>query len=495
MPLHILSIRELEEFESSLTALQMLRAPIRIELARAETHKNIFELLEKTPAFGWQESYEEIDDVSEEAVTDKMIPNPLWIRWSVGVAAFGLLAAIVIPRIGTALPDSEDTLHAAAPVPTILQALCAAQTGRKPAACYRSSFLGIAGRTLRPGSVQAPALFDQSFSPSSLNDGTSKVGVYLSSTSAAREDFLDQTLDALTQEHGTALIFEVKGGMAFFKTNAAIAIQHDLVKPIEDLPAIVAKAHARGIYTIARFGVANDSLLAMRLPATQIRSPKTGVSIGALWVDVGNPETIEYDRQLLRDVLLAGLDEVNFDYIRYPTSYRQEMIGLSGQEKADHIEAFIRMARETVDAIRPQTKIGLSTFAILGWDYQRNVEAIGQDVVRFAPLVDIIAPMAYPSSFTDLNFYAPGRDLRSRTYWLVYRTLTGYQALLGPEQSKKLRPWIQGYFLTPKDMSEEIDAVYDAGLCGYTVWNADNAYGVTYRAMSMNTNRPARCNE
>jgi hypothetical protein len=58
-----------------------------------------------------------------------------------------------------------------------------------------------------------------------------------------------------------------------------------------------------------------------------------------------------------------------------------------------------------------------------------NVEHLGQDVVRFAPLLDVISPMAYPASFAENEYYKPGVNPRSRMYYLVYRTLTGYRKL------------------------------------------------------------------
>ncbi len=112
-----------------------------------------------------------------------------------------------------------------------------------------------------------------------------------------------------------------------------------------------------------------------------------------------------------------------------------------------------------------------------------NVKTLGQDVVRFAPLLDVISPMAYPATFTSPEYYVPGKHPVSRMYWLVYRTLTGYQELLGEEHKHKLRPWIQGYYVDKKDMKEQMQAVYDTGLCGFQVWNANNNYQYTYPAM------------
>ncbi len=149
------------------------------------------------------------------------------------------------------------------------------------------------------------------------------------------------------------------------------------------------------------------------------------------------------------------------------------------------------MAREAIDSCNPSVKLGLSTFAILGWNYEANLETLGQDVVRFAPLVDIISPMAYPATFTSEGYYVPGRNPGSRMYYLVWRTLTGYQKLLG-DDAWKLRPWIQGYSVTVKNVQDQMQAVADAGLCGFQVWNAGNNYGNTYEAMK-SWHAPAVC--
>ncbi|MDN4634816.1 hypothetical protein QCD71_25255, partial [Sphingomonas sp. PsM26] len=60
--------------------------------------------------------------------------------------------------------------------------------------------------------------------------------------------------------------------------------------------------------------------------------------------------------------------------------------------------------------------------------------------------------------------------------------MTGYREDLGSE-AWKLRPWIQGYFVTRQDMQDQIDAVFDSGACGFTVWNASNNYEPTFAAI------------
>ena len=303
--------------------------------------------------------------------------------------------------------------------------------------------------------------------------------------------YLMETLDHLKSTTGAALIFNVKGSAVYFDSDAPLAKELNLIRPAFDLKEVIALARERGIYTMGRFIVVKDPSLARSLPETQIRHPKTGRSVGAVWVDPSNASVITYNKEILEDLVESGIDEVNFDYIRYPTEYAQAAVGLTGQEKADHLEQFIRMARTVINQNGGKTKLGISTYAILGWNFPVNFEYVGQDIARLAPYVDVISPMAYPATFAEGAYYNPAKHPRSRMYYLVYRTLTGYAELLGPD-AYKLRPWIQGYGITAKNIKDEIDAVFDAGACGFTVWNASNAYNLVYDALPK-MQMPERC--
>jgi hypothetical protein len=325
---------------------------------------------------------------------------------------------------------------------------------------------------------------------------TAVIGTYLTAGSVGRAAFLRQTIIDTKASGGDALVLEVKGGNVHFAASAPLAEKIGTIQPQFDLPVVIQQAHDEGMYVIARFVSVKDPLFAERVPAAQIKNPKTGRSVGDVWVDPSAPETLEYNSQILISLLKSGIDEVNFDYIRYPTEYAMSDIGLTATEKEDHLEAFLRMARQMVDTYSPGTKIGISTYAILGWDFDINNAALGQNFIRFAPLLDVISPMAYPSSFTSPEYYNPAKNSRSRAYTLVYHTLQGYRKLLGDEQAKKLRPWIQAYYMDGSQIRDEIDAVYDSGLCGFTFWNANNNYGPAYAGLSMSRgDRPTLCKE
>ncbi|MDD5055909.1 MAG: putative glycoside hydrolase [Candidatus Peribacteraceae bacterium] len=319
-------------------------------------------------------------------------------------------------------------------------------------------------------------------------------GVFLTAGSTGREEFLRYTMDALLAASGSALVFDVKGGSVLYHSAAPMALERHLVVPRYDLPAVLKTARERGIYTIGRFVAVKDGGLTRASPETAIRDPKTGRVLSRDWIDPADPTAIAYNMEVICELSKAGIDEINLDYLRFSTAEFGALSVYSGAEKADRVEIFIRAARNTINRCGPDTRLGISTYAILGWRYDQNVETLGQDVVRFAPLVDIISPMAYPATFSPTAYYNPGKDPGSRMYYLVYRTLTGYAELLGPEQAKKLRPWIQGYGVTFKNMQDQMQGVYDAGACGFTVWNANNAYDTTYRAMKrMTGKRPERC--
>lgn len=319
------------------------------------------------------------------------------------------------------------------------------------------------------------------------------VGAYFTAKHAGDAAYMAEVFDAMQEAGLNAFVFDIKGSRVYYPSVADAANRYGLIFPLVDLPALVSEAKKRDLYSIARFIALKDEGLSSTDPNAQIRHPKTRRSVGKVWVDGSADPTLAYNEQLLAEVAQSGVDEINLDYIRYPTEYPQTLIGLSGREKADRIEKFLRMARKVIDAQEKGTRLGISTYAILGWNFPINFEPLGQDIALFSQIVDIVSPMAYPSTFAAGSYYAPGRDPRSRMYYLVYRTLQGYKELAGPEHMHKIRPWIQGYYVSAKDLQDQIDAVYDAGLCGFTVWSAGNHYDTFMNVWSKQHTREDTC--
>jgi len=320
-------------------------------------------------------------------------------------------------------------------------------------------------------------------------------GIYLNINNTKNAEFATTVIQKTKQRGLSTIVFDVKERYVYFNSeHGEIAKDAGLVLSLYDLKALIVEAKKEGIYTIARYVAVKDKALGDALPETRIKHPITGARLDSEWVEPSNVTVLEYNRQLITEVAKAGVDEINLDYIRYPTDNIAALSNMTTAEKVVHLEAFVRMARRAIDTVGYDTKLGISTYAILGWYYDSSLINTAQDVKRFAPFVDVISPMAYPGTFAEGAYFNPALHPRSRMYYLVHRTLEGYKEVLGEEHAWKLRPWIQGYYTTANDMVEQMDAVYAAGLCGFTVWSQGNYYGSLYSGLKRwDTPAPEHC--
>ncbi len=394
-------------------------------------------------------------------------------------------------------------------IPVLLLASSTQQFAYRPGALPGTHGAATASGTTAPaagmtGSVNSGSKIDamrekrraanpgvEPWHPSAPEHADNHTGVYLTISSAQNEQKLRDTIKALKERGETSIVVDAKGGRVHYASNAPYANELGLVNPYLDIDKVIRIAHEEGMYLIARTVTLKDDGLYDKVPAARVKNPKTGATLAPGWTDPASPETQRYNYEVFCELAQKGFDEINMDYIRFSTADFGNLRAYTGQEKADRLVAFIKGAREKIAECNPATKLGVSTFAIIGWNYDVNVETLGQDIKRIAPYVDIISPMAYPATFTSEGYYVPGKHPRSRMYWLVYRTIKGYADFLGAD-AVKLRPWIQGYYVDAKDMREQMDALTDAGACGFQVWNANNNYGPVYQAMG-NWELPENC--
>ncbi|MCR5400593.1 MAG: hypothetical protein K6E78_03250 [Treponema sp.] len=201
------------------------------------------------------------------------------------------------------------------------------------------------------------------------------------------------------------------------------------------------------------------------------------------WVDPYCAEVWEYNVAVAKELIRRGFDEIQFDYIRFPTdglnmnqiSYRwrnKEM------DKEGAIVSFLQYARENIDA-----PIGIDIYGANGW--YRSGTRTGQDVEMMAEYVDVIGPMFYPSHFeqTFLN-YEPYAERPYRIYF--YGT---YRNTIMARNRAIIRPWVQAFYLNVSYdrkyyntdyVKQEIFGVRDAAGRGYMHWNNSGEYTTLY---------------
>ncbi|MCQ2610312.1 MAG: hypothetical protein MJ169_01055 [Treponema sp.] len=197
------------------------------------------------------------------------------------------------------------------------------------------------------------------------------------------------------------------------------------------------------------------------------------------WIDPYCPEVWEYDVAIAKELISRGFDEIQFDYIRFPTdgynlkdaTFRWRSPGM---DKESALISFLKYARENIDA-----PIGIDIYGANGW--YRTGARTGQDVETLAEYVDVICPMFYPSHFENrfLN-YEPYEERPYRIYY--YGT---YRNTVIARNKVVVRPWIQTFFLNvPYDrtyydaayVSKEVFGVRDSVDRGYMHWNNAGNY-------------------
>ena len=192
------------------------------------------------------------------------------------------------------------------------------------------------------------------------------------------------------------------------------------------------------------------------------------------WVDPYCEEVWEYNTEIAKELIERGFDEIQFDYIRFPTdgknisdaSYRWRD---EGMDKESALVSFLSYARKNIDS-----PIGIDIYGANGW--YRSGTRTGQDVELMSNYVDVICPMFYPSHFEqDFLEYPPVTERPYRIYFYgSYRnTVIGRNRII-------VRPWVQAFYLNVRYdrayynknyVQREIYGVRDGLNRGYMYWN------------------------
>lgn len=218
---------------------------------------------------------------------------------------------------------------------------------------------------------------------------------------------------------------------------------------------MIARFRAQGIYVICRMPVFHDTMYANAYPAAAVKSRKTGRlwadSLGWVWIDPTAEEYRKYFLSIVSQSVKAGCDEINIDYVRFPSSidgnlndavypfWRKEAMSQCGV-----VREFLVALRQHLTLRYPRTKLSADVF---GYTFLAGGQpGIGQCIEDFAANVDYIAPMSYPCLYWcyDKNFNVP--DPSFVPYAVQKVTLEkGLQYLRSRGFETKVRPWIQAF--------------------------------------------------
>ncbi len=339
-------------------------------------------------------------------------------------------------------------------------------------------------------------------------------GLYLTAEAAASSTRRDDVIEMLDETAINAVVIDIKDDAGNLKVNLNIPLAEEIganerlaFQTEEDLKEVLATLREHGAYLIARIPAFRDSVLAQAEPDCSLKwKEEYGGGIycdnqGYYWLDPSN-ETV---RQYLLDISLAavdlGFDEIQFDYIRFPTTYigRVDYWGDIGYYEADGVTynefgASLRQGAITsfVEYIcRELVPEGVFVSADVYGTILLSAEDsgnVGQDYAALSAWLDYICPMVYPSHYDNGAYDILHPD--TEPYTIVSGAMADSVERLNGltssgEHCATVRPWMQAFtanWLTDyleyggEELLDQINAVYDSGYSEWLLWQAGGNY-------------------
>ena len=312
---------------------------------------------------------------------------------------------------------------------------------------------------------------------------------YLTYYGVADRTIRQRVFDLVERTELNAVVIDVKGdrGLIPYRTSVQAAIDAGAQGPviIKDFDEQLAAWKARGIYTIARIVVFKDNVRANARPDLAVIDTRTGKPWidreNLAWVDPFREENWDYIIAVSKEAALKGFDEIQFDYVRFPTDGKLAAARYSqpnsSATRLPAIAGFLAKARRELGptgAFLAADIFGYTAFNV-------NDTDIGQRIEELSVSLDYICPMVYPSGY---HLGIPGvRNPVLNPYEIVKESvrLTRQRS---QNPAAQVRPWLQDFkdyafdkrIFGPGEVRAQIRGSDDGGGSGWMLWNPKNDY-------------------
>ncbi|HUS19727.1 MAG TPA: putative glycoside hydrolase [Terriglobales bacterium] len=287
------------------------------------------------------------------------------------------------------------------------------------------------------------------------------------------------------QAGGNAVVFDIKDSDG----TLSIAFDHPLApkrRPlISNLPKYVRFLHSLNLHAIARIALFRDDNIAQKHSQLAVQSRATGKPWSEngkqVWADSSNPEVQRYNIDLAKFVASSGVDEVQFDYVRFPAEGNQadaKFAFESSPAKLKRSDVIANFLQQAYSELKPTgTLLSVDVFGVMAWQRSVDLAHTGQDIAEMAKHCDVLSPMIYPSHFFGMDGYAlPGdapEHFISTSMQRFHKITVGTGVVI--------RPWLQAFAWKTKTYSPEyikvqVLASKQRGGIGFLLWNARNDY-------------------
>lgn len=338
-------------------------------------------------------------------------------------------------------------------------------------------------------------------------------GIYMTACTASSKTLREKLVTLIKETEVNSLVIDIKDytGRISYETK-----DKDLLPAVakgsgscfvSDMQDFIDELHADGVYVIGRISTFQDKFRVSSRPDLAVKK-RTATSTpwqdrnGIQWIDASAKDHWDYIVALAHDSWGIGFDEINFDYIRFPSDGDMKDIyfPFSGtKDKSGVMESFFSYLKEHLSDI--DVKMSADLFGMTTTN--KDDLGIGQVLEKAMPYFDFIDPMVYPSHYADnfANFGDPNKHPYEVVEYSLKKgveralaTSTRISTLLGepiasttpplftkPAYDKQImRPWLQDFNYpvpyTPEMVRTQIQATYDNGLSSWILWDAANRY-------------------
>lgn len=349
-------------------------------------------------------------------------------------------------------------------------------------------------------------------------------GIYMTQCVVGTPTFRQSLVDFVDETELNAIVIDIKdftGRIAFPTDNPILADSVSDACGARDMKEFVAMLHEKDIYVIGRITVFQDPYYTKLHPEQSVQSvSRPGEPWkdhkGLSFIDPSAKAYWEYVVELSRVAYgEIGFDELNYDYIRWPSDGNMKDVAYPAVSRAEAIERFWEYLGAKVRPMGAVISADLFGYTTMFTDDL----GIGQVLERALPHFDYIYPMVYPSHYNK-NF-AGLADVNKDPYTVVavslaeavkrtVATTTTVESLVHTPltttvivpahdgvatttevrasgsyakpayASAKIVPWLQSFDYpvpyTSAMVAAQIKATYDTGLNSYIFWDAGNKY-------------------
>ena len=309
--------------------------------------------------------------------------------------------------------------------------------------------------------------------------------VYITSWAAGNKKFRDHIFDLASTTEINAVVIDIKdySGMIGFHVDDEVLNTFGATENrIPDIKEFVGTLHDMGIYVIGRVSSFQDSHLIKAHPEWAVRTPTGEVwkdFKGVKWLEVGAKPVWDYLITIAKYSHSIGFDEINFDYIRFPSDGDLKNITYTwtgGKTRPEVLREFFMYLRQQLSStgiVISADLFGLTTSA-------SDDLGIGQVLEDALAYFDYVSPMVYPSHY-GYGFNGIAKPAMKPYEVVKYAMDEGVKkAQVADLSPHKLRPWLQDFDLgadyTPEMVRAQIQATYDSGLSSWMLWNAGVVY-------------------